>query len=163
MINYDTEKNIGNISEVAAAGFVSYYWGGAMVGRFLGSAILQKLETRILLGVVAAAAGVLVVTSMLTTGHLAMWSIILVGFFNSVMFPSIFTLGIAKLGPLTGDGSGILIMAIVGGAIIPVAQGALADRIGIHHAFVLPVLCYAYIFYYALRGSKPAGPGIAMA
>ena len=92
-----------------------------------------------------------------------MWSIILVGFFNSVMFPSIFTLGIAKLGPLTGDGSGILIMAIVGGAIIPVMQGALADRIGIHHAFILPVLCYIYIFYYAVRGSKPAGPGLAVA
>lgn len=163
LINYFTQKNIGNISEVVAAGFVSYYWGGAMVGRFIGSAILQKLETRILLGVVAAVAGALVVTSMLTAGHLAMWSMILVGFFNSVMFPSIFTLGIAKLGPLTGAGSGLLIMAIVGGALIPVAQGVLADRVGIHHAFVLPVLCYAYIFYFALRGSKPAGPGIAMA
>jgi FHS family L-fucose permease-like MFS transporter len=84
-----------------------------------------------------------------------MWTIILVGLFNSVMFPSIFTLGIAELGPLTGDGSGLLVMAIVGGAIIPLAQGALADRIGIHHAFVLPVLCYLYIAYYAFRGSKP--------
>jgi len=134
-----------------------------MVGRFIGSAILQKLETPILLGIAAAAAGALVVTSMLTAGHVAMWSIILVGFFNSVMFPSIFTLGIAKLGPLTGDGSGVLIMAIVGGALIPVLQGALADRFGIHHAFVLPVLCYLYILYYALRGSKPSGPGITVA
>jgi MFS transporter, FHS family, L-fucose permease len=163
LINYFTQKNIGNITEVAAAGFVAYYWGGAMVGRFIGSAILQKVETRVLLGIAATAAGALVVTSMLTTGHVAMWSIILVGFFNSVMFPSIFTLGIAKLGPLTGDGSGMLIMAIVGGAIIPVLQGVLADRIGIHHAFILPVLCYVYIFYYALRGSKPSGPGIAVA
>lgn len=163
LINYFTQKNIGNITEVAAAGFVAYYWGGAMVGRFIGSAILQKVETRVLLGIAATAAGALVVTSMLTTGHVAMWSIILVGFFNSVMFPSIFTLGIAKLGPLTGDGSGMLIMAIVGGAIIPVMQGVLADRIGIHHAFILPVLCYIYIFYYALRGSKPSGPGIAVA
>jgi FHS family L-fucose permease-like MFS transporter len=163
LINYFTQKNIGNITEVAAAGFVAYYWGGAMVGRFIGSAILQKVETRVLLGLAATAAGALVVTSMLTAGHVAMWSIILVGFFNSVMFPSIFTLGIAKLGPLTGDGSGMLIMAIVGGAIIPVMQGALADRIGIHHAFILPVLCYVYIFYYALRGSKPSGPGIAVA
>ena len=161
LINYFTQKNIGNITEVAAASFVAYYWGGAMVGRFIGSAILQKVQTGIVLGVAAAAACLLVCTSMLTTGHFAMWSIILVGFFNSVMFPSIFTLGIAKLGPLTGDGSGILIMAIVGGAIIPVMQGALADRIGIHHAFILPALCYVYIFYYALRGSRPAGPGIA--
>lgn len=160
LINYFTQKNIGNITEVAAAGLVAYYWGGAMVGRFIGSALLQKVETRIVLGIAAAAACALVLTSMLTSGHFAMWSIILVGFFNSVMFPSIFTLGIAKLGPLTGDGSGMLIMAIVGGAIIPVIQGALADRVGIHHAFVLPVLCYLYIFYYALRGSKPSGPGI---
>jgi len=162
LINYFTQKNIGNITETAAAGFVAYYWGGAMVGRFIGSAILQKVETRIVLGIAAAAACGLVLTSMLTSGHFAMWSIILVGFFNSVMFPSIFTLGIAKLGPLTGDGSGMLVMAIVGGAIIPVMQGALADRVGIHHAFVLPVLCYVYIFYYALRGSKPSGPGIAV-
>ena len=74
------------------------------------------------------------------------------------MFPSIFTLGIAELGPLTGDGSGLLIMAIVGGAIIPVLQGTIADHIGIHHAFVLPVLCYAYIAYYGLRGSRPVIP-----
>ncbi len=161
LINYFTQKNIGNITEVAAASFVAYYWGGAMVGRFIGSAILQKVQTGIVLGAAAAAACLLVCTSMLTTGQIAMWSIILVGFFNSVMFPSIFTLGIAKLGPLTGDGSGILIMAIVGGAIIPVMQGALADRIGIHHAFIFPVLCYVYIFYYALRGSRPVGPGIA--
>ena len=155
LINYFTQKNIGNISEVAAAGFVAYYWGGAMVGRFIGSAILQKIETRIVLGIAAAAACLLVCTSILTTGHVAMWSIILVGFFNSVMFPSIFTLGIAKLGPLTGDGSGLLIMAIVGGAIVPVMQGALADRIGIQHAFVIPALCYVYILYYAVRGSRP--------
>jgi FHS family L-fucose permease-like MFS transporter len=92
---------------------------------------------------------------MLSFGHVAMWTILLVGFFNSIMFPSIFTLGIAELGPLTGDGSGLLIMAIVGGAIIPVLQGALADRVGIHHAFILPVFCYLYIVYYAFRGSKP--------
>jgi FHS family L-fucose permease-like MFS transporter len=92
---------------------------------------------------------------MLTGGHVAMWSILAVGFFNSIMFPSIFTLGVAELGPLTGDGSGLLNMAIVGGAIIPVLQGLIADRIGIHHAFFLPVICYLYIFYYALAGSKP--------
>ena len=90
--------------------------------------------------------------------NLAMWSIIFVGFFNSIMFPSIFALGLAKLGPLTGDGSGLLIASIVGGAIIPVAQGWIADHIGIHHAFILPVICYAYIVYYGLRGSRPAVP-----
>jgi FHS family L-fucose permease-like MFS transporter len=126
-----------------------------MIGRFLGSAILQKVRTGTLLGIVAFAAALLVCVSMLAFGQVAMWSIIFVGFFNSVMFPSIFTLGIAELGPLTGDGSGMLVMAIVGGAIIPVLQGAIADRIGIHHAFILPVLCYLYIVYYAFRGSKP--------
>jgi MFS transporter, FHS family, L-fucose permease len=155
LINYFSQSDIGNIPEVAAARFVSYYWGGAMVGRFVGSVILQKVRTGIVLGVAGMAASILVVTSMLTFGHVAMWSIILVGFFNSVMFPSIFTLGIAKLGPLTGDGSGWLIMAIVGGAIIPVIQGVFADHVGIHHAFLLPAICYLYIVYYALKGSKP--------
>ena len=111
--------------------------------------------TGLLLGICALATGALVTISMLATGHLAMWSIILVGFFNSIMFPSIFTLGVAELGPLTGDGSGIMIMAIVGGAIIPLAQGAIADHIGIHHAFFLPVICYLYILFFALSGSKP--------
>jgi fucose permease len=114
-----------------------------------------KANTGILLGICAISTSVLVGVSMLTTGHLAMWSIILVGLFNSIMFPSIFTLGVAELGPLTGDGSGIMIMAIVGGAIIPVAQGWIADHIGIHHAFFLPVICYLYILFFALSGSKP--------
>src|SRR5206468_10588495 len=158
LINYFSQSYIGNVPEVVAARYVSYYWGGAMVGRFIGSAILQKVGTGVVLGIAAIAACLLILTSMLTFGHVAMWSIILVGFFNSVMFPSIFTLGIAKLGPLTGDGSGLLIMAIVGGAIIPVAQGWIADHIGIHHAFILPVICYAYIVYYGLRGSRPVIP-----
>jgi FHS family L-fucose permease-like MFS transporter len=92
---------------------------------------------------------------MLGSGSVAVWTIILVGLFNSVMFPSIFTLGIAGLGPLTGKGSGLLIAAIVGGAIIPVVQGAFADRIGIHHAFIIPAVCYIFIAYYGFAGSKP--------
>jgi FHS family L-fucose permease-like MFS transporter len=155
LVNYFSQPDIGNITEKVAAGFVSYYWGCAMVGRFIGSAVLQKVRTGTVLGIAAFMASVLVCISMATTGPIAMWSIILVGFFNSIMFPSIFTLGIAELGPLTGDGSGLLIMAIVGGAIIPVAQGFIADRIGIHHAFILPVICYLYIVFYALKGSKP--------
>jgi len=158
LVNYFVQPEIGNVTLQQAARLVAFYWGGAMVGRFIGSAILQKVRTGTVLGIAAIAACVLVCTSMLTTGHVAMWSIILVGFFNSVMFPSIFTLGIAELGPLTGDGSGLMIMAIVGGAIIPVLQGALADNpsIGIHHAFILPALCYIYIVFYAFSGSKPA-------
>jgi len=161
LINYLSQGNIGNITEIKAAQFVSYYWGGAMVGRFVGSAILQKVKTGTVLGTSAIIACLLVITSMLTFGQVAMWSIILVGLFNSIMFPSIFTMGIEKLGPRTGDGSGVLIMAIVGGAIIPVVQGAIADRIGIHHAFFLPAICYLYIVYYAFKGSKPVIPASA--
>ncbi|HEX2712353.1 MAG TPA: sugar MFS transporter [Candidatus Acidoferrales bacterium] len=156
LVNYFVQPEIGNVTAKAAARLVSFYWGCAMVGRFIGSAILQKARTGIVLGIAAIAASLLVSTSMLTFGTVAMWSIILVGLFNSVMFPSIFTLGIAGLGPLTGEGSGLLIMAIVGGAIVPVLQGALADRIGIHYAFILPAACYLYIVFYALKGSKPA-------
>jgi FHS family L-fucose permease-like MFS transporter len=159
LINYFKEPEIGNLPEMIGAKYVAYYWLGAMIGRFAGAAVLQKVGTRVVLGIAAFSATALVLLSMLTTGHLAMWSIIFVGFFNSIMFPSIFTLGIAKLGPRTGDGSGLLVMAIVGGAIIPVMQGAIADRIGVHHAFVLPVVCYLYIAYYALKGASPVGYG----
>jgi MFS transporter, FHS family, L-fucose permease len=155
LVNYFSQPEIGGLTEKVAASFVAFYWGGAMVGRFIGSALLQKMSTRGLLGICAVCAAALVAISMLTSGHVAMYSIILVGFFNSIMFPSIFTLGVAELGPLTGDGSGVMIMAIVGGALLPVAQGAIADRIGIHHAFFLPVICYLYILYFALSGSRP--------
>ena len=155
LVNYFSQPEIGGLTEKVAASFVAFYWGGAMVGRFIGSALLQKMKTGGLLATCAVCAAGLVALSMLTTGHFAMYSIILVGFFNSIMFPSIFTLGVAELGPLTGDGSGIMIMAIVGGALIPVAQGWIADHIGIHHAFFLPVICYLYILFFALSGSKP--------
>src|ERR1700684_2025210 len=129
LVNYFTQPEIGGLTDKVAASFVAFYWGGAMVGRFIGSAILQKVSTRGLLGICAVCAGALVAISMLSTGHFAMYSIILVGLFNSIMFPSIFTLGVAELGPLTGDGSGIILMAIVGGALIPLAQGAIGDKI----------------------------------
>jgi FHS family L-fucose permease-like MFS transporter len=153
LINYFTQPNIGNMTVKAAAGLVSLYWLSAMIGRFIGAAGLQKLSTRAVLGTVAVVACLLVVTSILSHGWLAMVTIILVGLFNSVMFPSIFTLGVEGLGPLTAKGSGLMVQAIVGGAIIPVAEGALADHIGIHHAFFLPALCYIYIAYYGFKGS----------
>jgi MFS transporter, FHS family, L-fucose permease len=161
LINYLTQPNIGNISQKTAATLVGFcYWGGAMVGRFIGSAVLQKLRTSLVLGTAAVVAFCLVCTSMLTFGHVAMWSLILVGLFNSIMFPSIFTSGIAELGPMTSKGSSLLIMAIVGGAIIPELSGKLADSLGIHYAFILAALCYLYIAYYGYKGSKPMGPGI---
>ena len=157
LIKYFHLHEIGNLPEKQGAQLVAYYWGGAMIGRFIGSAILQKVKAGTVLGIAAFCACALVLTSVLTSGQVAMASIILVGFFNSIMFPSIFTLGIANLGPLTGDGSGLLIMAIVGGAIIPLLFGALADMpaIGLQHAFILPAVCYLYIAYYGLSGSRP--------
>jgi MFS transporter, FHS family, L-fucose permease len=156
LINYFNQPFIANLSLQVAAGYVAYYWGGAMVGRLLGSGLQQIVPANVLLGLFALVAGTLVCVSMLTFGHVAMWTIIAVGFFNSIMFPTIFTLSIEGLGPLTADGSAMLVAAIVGGAIIPLAQGAIADRIGIHHAFFLPVICYLYIAYFGFRGSKHA-------
>ena len=126
-----------------------------MVGRFIGSAVLQKVKTGRLLAFCAVCSATLVTVSMLTSGNLAMWTMLAVGLFNSIMFPSIFALGISELGPLTGTGSGVMSMAIVGGAIVPLIQGAIADHSGIHHAFLLPVICYLYILFFALKGSIP--------
>ncbi len=155
LVNYFGQADIAGLSPRAAAGYVSFYWGGAMVGRFLGAALLRRISAGHLLAVCASCTAVLVSTSMLTSGQAAMWSIIAVGLFNSIMFPSIFSLGVAELGPLTGSGSGLLSMAIVGGAILPPIQGAIADRVGIQHAFFIPVLCYLYILFYALKGALP--------
>ena len=155
LVNYFGLPEIANFSAKTAAGFVSFYWGGAMVGRFLGAGLLRKFRPGSLLALCAVLAATLVTASMLLGGHTAMWTILAVGFFNSIMFPTIFSLGVAELGPLTGNGSGLLNLAIVGGAILPVVQGFIADRVGIHHAFILPVLCYLYILYYGLSGSRP--------
>jgi len=155
MVNYLGQPEIAGLSPKVAAGYVSFYWGGAMVGRFIGSAVLQKVKTGRLLAFCAVCSATLVTVSMLTSGNLAMWTMLAVGLFNSIMFPSIFALGIAELGPLTGTGSGLMSMAIVGGAIVPLIQGAIADHSGIHHAFLLPVICYLYILFFALKGSTP--------
>ena len=155
LVNYFGLPQIAGLAPRVAAGYVSFYWGGAMVGRFIGAPLLQRFKPGYLLAIFAIAAGTLVTASMVLNGHVAMWTIISVGFFNSIMFPTIFSLGEAELGPLSGTGSGLLNMAIVGGAIIPVIQGVIADTVGLHHAFVLPVVCYLYILYYALVGSEP--------
>ena len=154
LVNYFGLPEIAGFAPKTAAGYVSFYWAGAMVGRFVGAPLLQRFKPGRLLALCAVLAAALVGMSMLTNGHTAMRSILAVGVFNSIMFPTIFSLGVAELGSLTGSGSGILNMAIVGGAILPVVQGAIADNVGIHHAFVLPVLCYLYIVFYGLLGSR---------
>ncbi|MBI2419769.1 MAG: sugar MFS transporter [Ignavibacteriales bacterium] len=152
LVNYLGQPYIAGLKEVDAGKFVSFYWGGAMVGRFIGSVVQRYIKPGTVLGFNAFAAAALVVITMLTTGPVAMWSVLIVGLFNSIMFPTIFTLSIEGLGKHTGQGSGILCMAIVGGAILPVIQGYFADTIGIHHAFILPVLCYLYIAYFGIKG-----------
>jgi MFS transporter, FHS family, L-fucose permease len=155
LVNFFGLPEIADFSAKTAAGFVSFYWAGAMIGRFLGAGLLRRIKPGNLLGLCAICAATLVSASMILGGHTAMWSILSVGLFNSIMFPTIFSLGVAELGPLTGSGSGILTMAIVGGAVLPVIQGVIADHVGIHHAFFLPLLCYLYILFYGLSGSKP--------
>jgi FHS family L-fucose permease-like MFS transporter len=155
LVNYLGQADIAGLSAKTAAGYVSFYWGGAMLGRFLGAAVLRRIKTGHLLALCAVCTSALVIISMLSSGYTAMWSILAVGFFNSIMFPCIFSLAVVELGPLTGNASGILNMAIVGGAVVPLMQGAIADRIGIHHAFFVPVICYMCILFYALSGSKP--------
>jgi FHS family L-fucose permease-like MFS transporter len=155
LVNYFGLPEVRGLAAKTAAGFVSFYWGGAMIGRFLGAGILRRMKAGYVLAFCAVAAATLVAVSMSLGGYPAMWTILAVGLFNSIMFPTIFSLGEAELGPLTGSGSGILNMAIVGGAIVPLMVGAMADRVGLHHAFVIPVICYLYILYYGLRGSRP--------
>jgi FHS family L-fucose permease-like MFS transporter len=155
LVNYFESSEIAGLSAKSAAGFVSFYWGGAMIGRFLGAPILRRFKSESLLALSAVFAAALVTSSMLLGGQAAMWTILSVGFFNSIMFPTIFSLGEAELGTMTGSGSGILNMAIVGGAILPLIQGVIADHVGIHHAFVLPVICYLYILFFGLSGWKP--------
>ena len=154
LINYIGQPDIGGLKEAEAGRYISIYWGGAMVGRFVGSYLTTVFRPNRYLAANAIAAAMLVTVSMLTSGHIAMWSILAVGLCNSIMFPTIFTLAIAGLGKHTGQGSGILCTAIVGGALIPLLQGFLADRLGIQHAFFIPVLCYAYIAYYGFLGSR---------
>jgi FHS family L-fucose permease-like MFS transporter len=146
----------GMSSEKTASFLVSLYWFGALVGRLLGAGIMTRVKAGKLLGIFGVTAAVLITISMFTSGEIAIATLVLCGFFNSVMFPNIFTLGIAGLGPMTSKGSGLIMTAVVGGAIVPLAIGALADKVGIQHSFVIPIICYLYIAYYGLVGHKPS-------
>lgn len=152
-VNYFKSQGMSSLK--TASYLVSLYWGGAMVGRLLGSWMLTKIPAGRLVGMFAASGAVLLIVSMLTHGPVAIWTLVLCGFFNSIQFPNVFALGIAGLGPLTSKGSGLIMTAIVGGAIIPYLIGALADKVGIQGSFVLPMACYLYIAWYGMWGSKP--------
>ncbi|GAB4266501.1 MAG: L-fucose:H+ symporter permease [Methylomicrobium sp.] len=148
LVNFLGEPEIANLSESVAGRYVSFYWGGAMLGRFVGAIVMRRISPTTVLTFNAVAAVVLVSLAMAGSGSLAMWSLLAVGLCNSIMFPTVFSLAVAGLGRHTGQGSGILCAAIVGGAIVPVLQGAIADRTGIQFALAVPVLCYAYIAFY---------------
>ena len=149
-------KTQGVDSAKTASFLVSLYWAGALVGRLLGSWVLTKIKSGKLLGGFGFAAALLLAVSMGSSGQVAIWTLVLCGFFNSIMFPNIFALGIAGLGPMTSKGSGLIMTAVVGGAVIPFLIGVAADKMGIQRAFVIPILCYLFIAYYGLWGSKPA-------
>jgi FHS family L-fucose permease-like MFS transporter len=145
LVSFMGLPSVAGLPEAKAADFLMVYWGGAMIGRFIGSAVLQRVHTGRLVCVAAITAFCLVLLTILGHGHLAMYALLAVGICNSIMFPSIFTLGIQGLGPLTSKGSSLMIAAIVGGAVIPLTTGKLADHIGLQPAFLLPALCYVYI------------------
>jgi MFS transporter, FHS family, L-fucose permease len=151
LVNFLAEPTIAAMAAPTAGKYVSLYWGGAMLGRFAGAVILRRVQPATALAYAAVCAILLISITVAGSGRLAMWSILAVGLFNSIMFPTIFSLALDGLGRYTGQGAGILCTAIVGGAIIPVVQGVLADHFGIRCAFLVPLLCYGYIVYFAYR------------
>jgi FHS family L-fucose permease-like MFS transporter len=153
LVNYFAEPSIAGLTHLEAGEMVAYYWGAAMIGRLVGAAAMNYIAPTKYLSLNALIAIVMIIVSMNSTGSIAMWSILAVGFFNSIMFPTIFTLAVKGLGSLTSKGSGLVCQAIVGGAVIPLVQGVAADTIGIQLSFIVPMLCYIYIGWYALRGA----------
>jgi len=155
LVSFLHEPSIAGMEESEAARFIAYYWGGAMVGRFIGAFIMQYIAAGKVLAFNAVMVIVLIAIAINFDGDIAMWSILAVGLFNSIMFPTIFSLAIQDLGDATSNAAGVLCLAIVGGAILPLMQGVLADVIGVQLAFILPATCYVFIAYYGLSGSKP--------
>jgi len=154
LTNFFALPEIGGMPEHEAAKYVSWYWGGAMVGRFIGAYVMLKVAANRVLAFNGSLAALFVLITILSSGQLAMFAILAVGFFNSIMFPTIFSLAINRLGALSSRGSGVLCMGIVGGALIPPVQGLIADSTGLQASFFVPILCYLYIVFYGLKGSK---------
>ncbi|MBR9727137.1 sugar MFS transporter [Shewanella intestini] len=154
LVNFLGEDHIVGLKEADAAKYITYYWGGAMVGRFIGSAVMQKVSANKVLAFNGIMAAMLVLVAVNFDGKIAMYAILSVGLFNSIMFPTIFSLALRDLGPHTSQGSGIICLAIVGGAIMPLIQGVIADSADIQTAFILPVFCYCYIIFYGAKGAK---------
>ena len=158
MISFLGQPSMGSLSHAAAAGFVSLYWAGAMVGRLVGTFALIWVRAQRALAAVATCALLLVAVTLLGHGHVALWAIVSCGLFNSVMWPCIFPLSVKGLGRFTSQGSGILIMMVVGGAVIPEIQGLLADKFGYQHSYIIVLLCYAYLIFFAVSGHRVRQP-----
>ena len=152
-INFVSQPDIGNLTHQQASNYLFLLWGGMMVGRLVGAFVMQKVDAGHVLAVASIGATLVMLVAAFTTGHVAMWALISVGLFHSIMFPTIFTLGIRGLGPLTEEGSGLLIMAIAGGALV-IVQGWLADNYGLQTSFLLTAACELYVLFYALWGSR---------
>jgi FHS family L-fucose permease-like MFS transporter len=146
---------IAGLAPEVAGRYLSIYWGLAMVGRFIGSGLMRRIPPMHLLACNALVNVALLAVAMLVGGRFAMWSLLSIGLFNSIMFPTIFSLALARLGKFTSEGSGMLCMAIVGGAVLPLLQGGAADTLGLMPSFVIPVLCYLYVAYYGFAGYRP--------
>ncbi len=161
-VNFVSQPDIANLTHEQAGNYLTFLWAGMMVGRFLGAAIMQRVSAEALLAAFSIGAFIVMLVTVFAHGPVAMWSLILVGLFHSIMFPTIFALGIRGLGPLTEEGSGLLIMAIAGGALV-IVQGWLADLYGLQMSFLLTAACELYILFYALWGAKPVVSGDAPA
>jgi FHS family L-fucose permease-like MFS transporter len=157
-INFVAQPEIGDLTHAQAARYLFLLWGGMMVGRFVGSYLMQRRPAEAVLAGAAIGAGAVMLVAAFATGHVAMWALISVGLFHAIMFPTIFTLGIRGLGPLTEAGSGLLIMAIAGGSLV-VVQGWAADRFGLQHSFLITAACELYVLFYALWGCRPGASG----
>ncbi len=156
-INFVSQPEIGNLTHQQASNYLFLLWGGMMVGRLIGAFVMQKVDAGRVLGFAAIGATIVMLIAASTSGHVAMWALISVGLFHSIMFPTIFTLGIKGLGPLTEEGSGLLIMAIAGGSLV-VVQGWVADTYGLQTSFLLTAACELYVLFYALWGSRVTAP-----
>lgn len=150
-----TQHTLPGTPEKTAADYLKWHLIGFMIGRFAGSAIMQRIAPPRLLGLFAGSAFVCTLVAILGTGAAPVWAVVLIGFFHSIMFPTIFALGVKSLGAFTKLGSALLVMSIIGGAIVPAVMGYISDASSIQRAFVVPLLCYAYVLYYGISGYKP--------
>ena len=157
IVSYLMQDHVMGLAEQAAGKLIAYYWGGAMVGRFIGSAVLRMVSPGKVLAAVATGAILLLAFSTHTSGAAAGYSLLAIGLTNAIMFPTIFTLACEKLGPRAADGSGIINVAIFGGAVIPLLTGMIADATGsLALAFILPAACYAVIAGFGWYARRPA-------